>query len=175
MLRLENQNEAIVLQIVGYQFPEVSEDYDANWLNISFEIRTPEFQWQICNPCLLTWDVLRLVSWLRKAVTRDDLSFKEFTGMENDFSIRYTTKSDAQCELRITLQHGCIPLDILNREDTDTKLHLSFKLTNKELKRLADSTENAITSFPPRGKLGQRWLQQLQAAENGNDKPAQKV
>ena len=165
MLKLEGNQNAIALRIVDYQFPETTEGYDANWLNIEFSIHTLESQWQICNPCLLTWDVLRLIKWLRKAAHPEKLPYKEFSGLENDFSINYRGKHKDQCRLQVTVRHGCIPFDVLEKEGMDKRLRLNFTLDADELNQMADGIENKINCFPPRGELGMKWLQIIREEE----------
>lgn len=159
MLRLKNHNNEVALRILGYEFPQATEDYDANWLNIEFTIRTPDYQWQICNPCLLTWEVLGLIAWLRKVVNYKAVRSERFAGLKNDFSIYYIGNLKEQHNLRVTLRYGCIPFDILQSRSIEKRLRMEFTVDGKELNRLADAAEEEIRCFPPRGELGKQRMQ----------------
>lgn len=53
------------LRILGYQNSGGStNDYDANWLSIEGRARHPRGAWTFQDPCLLTWKVTRLATWL---------------------------------------------------------------------------------------------------------------
>jgi hypothetical protein len=68
------------LRIVGYQFPEATDLDDANWLMINGDCSLAGRQWTFTDPCLETWDVGELASWLEAlAVGRNAKPLLEFT------------------------------------------------------------------------------------------------
>ena len=174
MLRLKNHNNEVALRILGYEFPQATDDLDANWLNIEFTIRTPDYQWQIFNPCLLTWEAIGLVAWLRKVANCKARRSERFSGLKQDFSIYYIGKLMEQHGLRITLRFGCIPLGMLESKSIAKRLRVAFPRLRveftkdgKELNRLADVAEEEIKCFPPRGELGMKWMQLIRMEEKG--------
>jgi hypothetical protein len=61
------------LRIVNYQFRtlkdqlmgrEITDDHDANWLDIEISACARGRSWKTIEPCLLTWEVERLAKWL---------------------------------------------------------------------------------------------------------------
>lgn len=165
MFSLETKHNSFSFEITGYQFPQITEGYDANWLIIGFNVSTRQYQWQISNSCLLTWDVICLMNWLRKIAHDEPLPYEEFTGLEIDLSIQYRGKEDEQYKLRIKLRYGCIPLEIIEKEGIDKRIRLDFKVDAEGLERMADAIEKEIKCYPPRGELGRKWLELINAKE----------
>src|SRR5436190_20460131 len=86
-LGAENGN-SFEFSIVGYQFPDADEMWDANWLLIRVDVRTEDAAWCKTDPCLLTADVAALADWLEDP--EGELAFMEpnlaFECLERDGS-----------------------------------------------------------------------------------------
>lgn len=67
--------------------------------------------------------------------------------------------------MRIKLRYGRIPLEIIEKEGIDKRIRLEFRVGAEELERIADAIEKEIESYPPRGKLGRKWLEIIAAEE----------
>ena len=66
-MKLENsKGECFKLEIFGYEFPNILDDkWDSNWLEIGIEVKHSEKgTWTASRPCLLTFEVERLIKWL---------------------------------------------------------------------------------------------------------------
>jgi hypothetical protein len=62
---LTSPDSTFRLTILGYQHPDAAgEPYDANWLSIHVEAAGPGGAWTGTDPCLLTYEVVRLADWL---------------------------------------------------------------------------------------------------------------
>jgi hypothetical protein len=65
-----NSGPAVELRITGYQFPgNHTSEYDSNWLMVEGRVSHPRGGWSFCDPCLLTYEAVRLGDWL-EAVAR---------------------------------------------------------------------------------------------------------
>ena len=54
------------LDVVGYQFASVANDgWDSEWLQVSGRAQCSRGQWKFYDPCLTTFELERLASWLR--------------------------------------------------------------------------------------------------------------
>jgi hypothetical protein len=62
-----NGNSWFRLHVLAYQFPEATDLDDANWLIINGECSLKGRQWSFIDPCLETWDLERLATWLSAA------------------------------------------------------------------------------------------------------------
>jgi hypothetical protein len=79
-MRLENASgEFFQLKILDYEFPELIDDeYDSNWLMIGVEANhIKKGVWTAADPSLLTFEVEKLISWLREL--RDDYTQAQST------------------------------------------------------------------------------------------------
>jgi hypothetical protein len=64
-MRLTSATASFHLTILGYQHPDAAgEPYDANWLSIHVEASGQEGAWTGTDPCLLTYEAVRLADWL---------------------------------------------------------------------------------------------------------------
>lgn len=64
-MRLKSAGTSFYLTILGYQHPDAAgEPYDANWLSIHVEAASPQGAWTGTDPCLLTYEAVRLADWL---------------------------------------------------------------------------------------------------------------
>lgn len=64
-MRLTSADSTFQLSILGYQHPDAAgEPYDANWLSIHVVASGPGGAWTGTDPCLLTYEVVRLIAWL---------------------------------------------------------------------------------------------------------------
>src|SRR5713101_7925690 len=65
----------LVLEPISYQYhiagtilhAPITNDWDANWLNVRMVARDGGRHWTRTEPALMTWDLQRLVNWLRAA------------------------------------------------------------------------------------------------------------
>jgi hypothetical protein len=56
-------NQQFELKVLGYEFPDATEYWDANRLNIHFEYRSDNEHWQYTDPSFMTGDVESIVEW----------------------------------------------------------------------------------------------------------------
>lgn len=54
-------------------FQKIQHFEDGNWLQIYFNIKNRLGQWQTTNPCLMTWDVKRIIRWLKNLAMNNKL------------------------------------------------------------------------------------------------------
>lgn len=66
MLTLSGPDSRIELDIFGYQFASVAHDgWDSEWLRVSGRASSPRGRWKFTDPCLTTFELKALASWLR--------------------------------------------------------------------------------------------------------------
>jgi hypothetical protein len=66
MFELSGPDSRIELDVVGYQFASVAHDgWDSEWLQISGRAESPRGRWRFIDPCLTTFEMKALASWLR--------------------------------------------------------------------------------------------------------------
>ncbi len=69
-MKFTNSNgDYLEIKVQGYEFPQLGPDeydeYDANWLDISIQAKDKKRVWRAVAPCLLTWEAMDLMNFLR--------------------------------------------------------------------------------------------------------------
>jgi hypothetical protein len=167
MIKLTGQeNSQFAFFVSGYQFPEIAEDYDANWLNVEINVSKHQAKWQEQSACFLTWDVIRLIQWLNKINLREELPYKEFVTLDFDIEFDYHGIKEKAHHFRVWFEHGLRP-DWAGKNYSGLKkdLFVDVSLTNEEIARMIEILKETAKNFPPRGKLGQKWIEILKQKE----------
>lgn len=76
------------LEPLRYQFPTAANDWDANWLVIRMSANDGKRRWTAYDPALLTWDVYRLIQWLRSIARHDKHAKPEIGFTEPNVSFK---------------------------------------------------------------------------------------
>jgi len=64
-MQLNSHDSTFQLTVLGYEHPDAAgEPYDANWLTIQVHASGPDGVWTGTDPCLLTYEAVRLADWL---------------------------------------------------------------------------------------------------------------
>ena len=72
-MQLSARDATFHLTILGYQHPDAAgEPYDANWLSIHIEAAALDNAWTGTDPCLLTYEAVRLADWLEQVGSGKD-------------------------------------------------------------------------------------------------------
>ena len=58
----------LTIKILGYQFPDIYDGYDANWLNVAISTSNELGKTSITSACLLTWEIKWLELWTQSVV-----------------------------------------------------------------------------------------------------------
>ena len=65
MLLRGRDGSELELDVVGYQFPDVEADpWDSNSLLVAVRVVSAQGTWEAVDPCLTTWEAVRLCRWL---------------------------------------------------------------------------------------------------------------
>jgi hypothetical protein len=59
-----DEDTSFALNLLGYQFPNADEYWDANWLVIRIDVRNDEGKWSATSAALLTSEAAKLADWL---------------------------------------------------------------------------------------------------------------
>ena len=106
----ETQTE-FEFRVVGYQFPEVTdEDYDANWLLVSINVRSPGGSWSKTDPCLLTWEGHWFANWLADIMAGREEE-KTMSFLDSNLFFEVEGRGQHQVKLKIELSDELLPTD----------------------------------------------------------------
>ncbi|MBZ9713897.1 hypothetical protein [Deinococcus multiflagellatus] len=161
------------LEIVDYQFPEATDEWDANWLNVRLHLHLPDGRtWDVIDPCLTAQEAQRLGTWLKEVaeyaptfigwqgtVLSSEESFTEPCLMIAARSpwFRHPERDD-HLHLRVTLSSEYLPpfaheLDhspAWSETGEILECWLDFPLTEEGLRKLIAQWEAQISQFPVR-------------------------
>ena len=109
-LKSEDGLTEFELRILNYQFPEIREDWDANWLTLGVRVQTAERSWSATDSCLLTWEAHELMSWLSGFTTAKQQD-RGIDFLEPDLAFEAVAWSEHILDLAVRLGYGLLPPD----------------------------------------------------------------
>ncbi len=143
-------SEELKLSILGYEFPSIEEDYDANWLIVEVEVSNELGKWKRQSPCILTWELQWLSKWLLHVVNHE-AKRREIGFLEQDINnITYLAK--------VQNLH-CFAILLAPRLTYDPQIHdynlVVVRLTDDQVNKSISVLDQFSREFPPRGQKGQ--------------------
>lgn len=148
-LRLSgSRGDKLTIHVVGYQFPDADDGYDANWLTIQIEAKNEEGNWIASSPCLLTWELEWAARWLEHVI-EGEMTDDRFCGMENDLTIVHLATGDTGSRFAVCLRYG-----LSKRQDPDAVSVVSLLVSPNCHSNAVHYFQEALRRFPPRGSTG---------------------
>lgn len=150
----------IELAIAGYQFPEAADGHDANWLWVELAAESRFARWSTRSPCILTWELDALLSWMADIETDEAESW---CGLEPDLKMTCLGWSHGRAVIAVRLSHGLRDA----AHDTEERGACDFVIvepTADDLATARKTIELAMAAFPARGQLGARCLAGMRSA-----------
>lgn len=146
-MRLSGRDVRFELWIAGYQFPgDATSYYDSNWLIVEGAVRHPRGDWRFRDPCLLTFEVARLVDWLETVAAGTELQpWCRFIEPNLSFKVAGT---DAGRVLRVSFAIEARPGWAASDED----VAVEFPLATMDLGPAVASLRAQLREFPQRAE-----------------------
>lgn len=141
------------LQIIGYQFPEITDgDYDANWMIIQVHVTNRDGTWTARDASMLTWEVSTLARWLKY---RDQTYSRTQTCgfIEPNLEFRFSDDGDT---LTIFFDLELRPDWIRDKYNFDGDVSVDFAIAELDLINSARELEQQLLQFPIRGNVARR-------------------
>lgn len=149
MILNNKKGDEFRLEIIGYQFPSILDSYwDSNWLNVEISVSNSMNSWSCVNPCLLTFEVNQLATWLDKLVV-DKISTSDIGFVEPSPQFRFIKHASSNYFLRVDLGHifrKKLPELFAGRQF----LRLYFRVTDDDLIHQASLLRKQLTNYPQR-------------------------
>jgi hypothetical protein len=142
-----SEESTLELQILGYQFPDIHEDWDANWLIISGSVTHPKGSWRFSNPCLTTFELEQLAEWLdgvAHGIPEPD------SGYFTEPCLEFRFGSEPQPTIKVALAHEGSP-PWLTGDDRLEGITLRFPIPQNDPVQLARAAREFLAKFPERG------------------------
>lgn len=121
-------------------------DYDANWLTIHMAAKDSSREWSATHAALLTWEIHRLVCWLRSLVNGDQKYKDYFIAFELNLQLE-VNRQDNPGTIIATFGAEFLPSDI---SDGEQRYELRIASDEGEIVRFASELQATCRSFPIR-------------------------
>jgi hypothetical protein len=149
--------ELFELRLSGYQFPAITDGWDANWLNIEVRARSGGATWTASCACILTWDLALLEDWLEDLASNVDESW---SGLEPDLTLRSLGLSRGRAVVAVELAFGlCNPKPSSSEGPKRDVYVVTVPVAALSVARQEVGRWLAI--YPPRGELGERSMSRI--------------
>lgn len=154
-MRLKSAGTSFYLTILGYQHPDAAgEPYDANWLSIHVEAASPQGAWTGTDPCLLTYEAVRLADWL-EAVGNGQPAARAISFLEPVLLFR-VVQAEGGGILRVHFGNLINPswraLEGANPGAANPDLHLDFPLAATDVAAAGRELRQEARRYPSRAK-----------------------
>jgi len=149
-MKLQNIiGDQLCLEILGYQFPDILDQYwDSNWLNVRMIGGNLAGGWMFNDPFLLTFEIDRLASWLEKIPAAKSSNLRiSFT--EPSLRFRLTKYKNQRHWLEVDLGYAFrkrIP-DVFRKHRT---IQFYFRVTDLDLFYQAYLLREQLKKYPQR-------------------------
>lgn len=155
---MKSENSSFKLTILGYEHPDAAgEPYDANWLAIQVDAAGPGGAWTGSDPCLLTYEVVRLADWLdavgagkepARAISflEPVLLFRLIEGPQGR-ALRIHFGNLINPSWKMLQQEATVP------EGSSQDLYLDFPLEETDLRQAAKELKEAMRRYPDRAEM----------------------
>jgi hypothetical protein len=140
--------------IVGYEFPHIEhKKWDSNWLMVSMRVQSPLGAGKCVDPCLTTWDVERLITWLeaqaQASPTESDIYFLE---ANLGFEICKVSGSVLTLRVHFILERGAFwkPVNGKRYRRSTWKSFVDLEISREDMQTAADAWRADLRTFPLR-------------------------
>ena len=147
-------NHLFELDILDYQFPEITEEHDANWIILDVKATNELGTWHRQCACTFTWEIKYFSRWLEMVTQGFN---KEYTmdSYEPGLSIKYIQKIENNYLFEISLKSGFSFYDMYHPLEFKYCIIL-VEIDNNLLNKAIRSFNIWNRLFPPRGDLGKK-------------------
>ncbi|WP_147364061.1 hypothetical protein [Deinococcus cavernae] len=165
-MRLTAGSVEFSFQIVGYQFPEIVDDYyDSEWLYIDIAVKLNQQSWMSRDPSLCTYELRCLIDWLSEVAEFADVFGKWrterlatrsfFTEPNLSFEVLNGHPTGAPITLRVYFALESLPpfaaqLSHLGLEDQPSEAWIDFPVNADDLRRITQDLQTQYDAFPQR-------------------------
>ena len=150
MARIENnQGHYLELEPVAYQF-ETAEDLDGlNWLEIRIDASDGKDKWAATNPVLQTWEVMRLIEWLRRLVAKDEAAKPVWQSLEPRLKVERIHEGN-ETKFMVSLAYKFLRLAPRDGSSFARRIEMTFAGDGANVLKFADELEQELRRFPIR-------------------------
>jgi hypothetical protein len=147
-IRSEN-GSSFHLKIIGYQFPDIENGEDSNWLMVYMAGSLPQGAWSVTDPFLLTYEVKRLADWL-DAVDAETQAEDEIVFVEPNLWFEVINPTGRERYLRVHFDLECLPPWASGSEHETEDVFADFRCRTLDLHAAAEALRFQLSRYPQR-------------------------
>ena len=152
MIKLKNIERNIELQLVvmGYQFPNDSED---NWCLINTIVTQGNEKFEVTDPALETTEIIKILDWFKRLSLHRLPRFNKLTFTEPCLEFEFLACHDNKVRLAINLSHEIKPNFKINQFKRKTNdWNIIFELSDDDFKSIIVDMEAILMQYPNRDR-----------------------
>lgn len=156
MLKFYDEQHDITLSfdIVDYQFPEITQGSDSDWLNVAMHLQQGDKAFDVIDPAIEAKDLPELLKWFKALSERKLPEYATIHFIEPCFSFEFYNCKETTVRIGVHLACEMRPdfyLDqLVYQPEDDEDYIIVFDLTDKDFADIIHSLENTINQFPIR-------------------------
>lgn len=156
MLKFYDKDHDIKLSfdIVGYQFPEITQGGDADWCNVALNLQQGEKSFNVIDPAIAAKDLPRLLKWFTDLSERKLPDASGIGFLEPCFSFEFYNCKETTVRIGVRLNCEMRPnfyLDQLGYQPEDDEDYIVvFDLTDKDFADNIQSLKTTMQQYPIR-------------------------
>lgn len=139
---------AFELNIDCYQFREVTDYWDSNWLMVRGDVEHPRGGWTFRDPCLTTFELEQLATWFDE-VDMGTAAADNGHFTEPNLSFDYVVASEP--EIRVTFAHESAPPWLVKQDQRANGAVITLPLRLNSPRETARSLRSLLSNYPKRG------------------------
>jgi hypothetical protein len=141
---LDNGSSKLELSVVRYQFPQITEGSDSNWLMVRGIVTLDGRTWMFQDPCLTTTEAIGLANWL-EAVSQGLGAKSEVFFTEPNLEFYKV----GETSIRVAFALECAPP--WAKQGDDWRLHGFEIAIGVQVAQAASQLREQLARFPKRG------------------------
>jgi hypothetical protein len=150
MVTISAKDVTLSLDVRGYQFPEATMDgWDSEWLLISGSAECAKGRWRFSDPCLTTFELVKLAAWLRDAAAGGPERELEFT--EPCLRFEHVERADGDI-LVVRLAQAASPPWATEVERFREGVALEFPFLTLDFSTIVTTVAEMCGKFPERAR-----------------------
>lgn len=150
MLTLSTEDVTFSLDVRGYLFPDTASDgWDSEWLQIMGSAVCEHGRWQFSDPCLTTFELAHLASWLRDVPIGGPERELEFT--EPCLRFEHVERADGDI-LVVRLAQEASPPWAAEDQRFSEGVAFEFPFSVLDFETMASAVAEVCGKFPQRAR-----------------------
>jgi hypothetical protein len=146
MIELKNEHSSFQLEVIRYQYPDYSNEYDGNWLMIKVTATKDSLKWSITDPCLLAWEIQEIVEWFNALANNKKMESSWVRFTEPNLWFNYVEIAEEKVRVSIYFDAELLPPEW----DKNKDCFIDFELTKNELLNTVKMFNDELKKYPVR-------------------------